>query len=101
MKIARVTGSVTATFKVDELAGLALLLVNIEDGAGKVLEPGLVVADCLGAGPGDLVLVVSGSSARLPAGVAGLAIDATSVAIIDEISIDSGGKRRTKPEERK
>ncbi len=101
MKIARVIGSVTATLKIDELGGLALLLVNVEDGAGKVLEPGVVVADRHGAGPGDLLLVVTGSAARLPAGVAGLAIDAVSVAIIDEISIDSGAKRRTKPTERK
>ncbi len=101
MKIARVTGSVTATLKADELAGPALLLVDVEDGAGNVLEPGLVVADRHGAGPGDLLLVVTGSSARLPAGVAGLAIDAASVAIIDEISIDRGAKRRANPIERK
>ena len=100
MKIARVIGSVTATRKADELGGGALLLVNIEDGAGKVLEPGVVVADHLGAGSGDLLLVVTGSAARLTAG-AGMASDAASVAIIDTISIDRGARRRTKSTARK
>jgi len=85
MKIARVTGLVTATVKEQQLTGLKLLVVDVVDGSGDVLEKALVVADTCGAGRGDIVLVVSGSAARVPKHVAGLAVDASAVAVIDEI----------------
>jgi microcompartment protein CcmK/EutM len=87
MKIARVTGLVTATVKEPQLTGLKLLIVNVENGDGDVLEQALVVADVCGAGPGDMVLVLTGSAARIPSDVAGLAVDAAAVAVIDEIHI--------------
>lgn len=90
MKIGRVTGHVTATIKDSQLAGQKLLMVDIEDGAGAVLERAVVAADTCSAGPGDMVLVLTGSAARLPAAVAGLAIDATIVAVLDDIKVTSG-----------
>jgi microcompartment protein CcmK/EutM len=87
MKIGRVTGHVTATVKDAQLAGQKLLMVNIEDGEGAVLERAVVAADTCSAGPGDMVLVLMGSAARLPAAVAGLAVDATIVAVLDDIHV--------------
>ncbi len=87
MKIARVTGTVTATVKDNQLSGQPLRIVNIEDGRGAVLEKCVVVADTCSAGRGDLVLVTMGSSARLPAAVAGIPVDAAIIAIVDHLDI--------------
>jgi microcompartment protein CcmK/EutM len=98
MKIGRVIGHVTATIKDTQLAGLKLLLVNIENGEGEVLEPAVVAADTCSAGPGDMVLVLMGSAARLPAAVAGIAVDATITAVIDDINVSgarSAGRSRS------
>ena len=95
MKIARVTGSLTATIKNDQLSGMTMLVTDIVDTTDQVLEPAVVVVDHLGAGRGDLVLLVTGSAARIPSQVAGIAVDAVTVAIVDEI--DSGAARRVAP----
>jgi microcompartment protein CcmK/EutM len=98
MKIGRVIGHVTATIKDPQLVGQKLLLVNIENGEGEVLEPAVVAADTCSAGPGDMVLVLMGSAARLPAAVAGLAIDATITAVLDDIKVSgtrSAGRSRS------
>lgn len=90
MKIARVTGSITATVKDSQFAGLKLLVTDVEDGSGKVLDKSVVAADTCSAGPGDMVLLTTGSAARLPASVAGVSVDATIVALIDHIDIEGG-----------
>lgn len=87
MKIARVTGKLTATVKDDQLSGQRLLIVDIEDGHGGVLEKSVVAADTCAAGPGDLVVLVRGSAARIPAAVAGIPIDAAIVAVIDHLDV--------------
>ena len=101
MKIARITGTVTATVKDAGLSGTAFLLGNVEDGNGAVLEKAVVAADTCGAGPGDLVLLVTGSAARLPQKVGGRPVDATIVAIIDHIDIQAGAARPTSSSRRK
>ncbi len=93
MKLARITGSVTATVKDSGLSGTVLLVCNVEDGGGAVLEKSVIAADTCGAGPGDLVLLVTGSAARLPAKTGGLPVDATVVAIVDHIDISAGSAR--------
>lgn len=87
MRIARVIGTVTASVKDTKLAGHKLLIVDFQDGEGNLLEPSVVAVDSIGAGVGELVLVVNGSAARIPAGVSNIAVDATIVAIIDEITL--------------
>ena len=88
MKIARVKGTVTATMKETQFSGQKLLLVDVVDAADKVTEPSVVVLDVCSAGPGDKVLITTGSAARLPGTTSGIATDATVVAIIDEITVD-------------
>jgi len=87
MKLARVTGSVTATAKDAQLVGQKLLVCDIVDAAGKVAKPAIVAADTVGAGSGDLVLLVTGSAARLPAGTSGMPVDAAVIAIVDSVDI--------------
>lgn len=99
MRIAIVRGSLTATVKNSQLSGLKLLVTDVVDADGNVLEASLVAVDSLGAGRGDRVLLTLGSAARIPTEVAGLAIDATTVAIVDEI--DLGSTTRVAPVARK
>lgn len=86
MKLGKVTGTVTATAKNSGLVGLKLLLVDVVDGKGKVLQAAQVAADTCGAGIGDTVMIVSGSAARMPASTAGLPIDNSIIAIVDTVS---------------
>jgi len=96
MRLARVTGTVTATVKEAGLSGLRLLLVDVVDGAGTVLEPGRVVADGLGAGPGETVLIVEGSAARMAGASAGVAVDAAVAAIVDQVDVVHSGAEAAK-----
>ena len=87
MRIARITGRVSASVKAGQLTGRKLLLADFVDAGGNVLEPAAVVTDTCGAGPGDVVLVATGSAARIPAGASGVPTDATAVAVIDQMSV--------------
>ncbi len=70
MFVAKVTGSVVSTEKVESMKGQKLLIVEPYrlDGAGrdKLVTTGrtFVAVDALGAGVGDMVLISQGSSAR-------------------------------------
>ena len=86
MRLATITGTVTATTKDAALVGAALLVADITDAKGKVVEAGHVAVDGCGAGVGDQVLIVQGSAARLPQGKAGMPVDAMIVAIVDRVS---------------
>ena len=60
--------------------------INILDGS-KDKTP-IVAADIIGAGVGETVLVVGGSSARSAAGDMSIPVDATVVGIVDDQEID-------------
>lgn len=89
MRIACITGRVSATVKAGGLTGRKMLLAEFVDADGNVHDPATVVTDACGAGPGDVVLVATGSAARVPAEVGGVPTDATAVAVIDQISVGS------------
>jgi len=101
MKLARVTGTVTATVKQAPLTGQVLLVTDVLDGDDTVLEPAVVAADTVGAGVGDRVLLATGSAARLPASLTGVPVDAAVIAIVDRITLaaaaapSKASKRRT------
>jgi microcompartment protein CcmK/EutM len=65
MELGRVTGQVVSTVRDPGLPNLKFLLVDIVDAHGNVLHTGQVAADILGAGEGEVVLLVRGSSARV------------------------------------
>ena len=90
MKVAKVIGNIWATRKEEKLAGLKLLLVQPLDVlTGKAERPPPVgPADIIGAGVGETVLVVGGSSARSAAGDMSIPVDATVVGIVDDQEID-------------
>ena len=69
MQVAKVIGNIWATRKEEKLAGLKLLLVQpINPLNGELYRIPIVAADIIGAGVGETVVVVGGSSARSAAG---------------------------------
>jgi len=92
MLLAKVIGTVVATRKEASLDGLKLLLVRPVDESGQDAGAPLVAADAVGAGPDELVLVASGSSARQTRTTDKRPVDAVVMAIVDSWSIDGAVK---------
>lgn len=96
MYVGRVTGSLIATQKVASMVGRKLLVVEpyrVDEKTQEHLVPTgrtFVVVDALGAGVGEMVLVCSGSSARLTPETEKLPVDAVVVGIVD--TVDVGGR---------
>ena len=65
MELGKIVGQVVSTVRDEGLPNMTFLLVDIVDPEGKVLFPGQVAADTMGAGEGEVVLLVRGSSARM------------------------------------
>ncbi len=86
MKLGLVTGTVTATTKDAQLVGSKLLLTDIIDASGKVLVAATVAIDTVGAGVGDRVLVAEGSAARLASSASALPVDASIIAVVDDVA---------------
>lgn len=89
MLLARVIGTVVSAHKSQKIDGLTLLLLQHLDAATMQGKPEYVVAfDAVGAGVGEIVFYVSGSSARLTEVTAGKPADAAVIAIVDAIEKD-------------
>ena len=69
MLLAKIVGTVVATRKDPRLVSSTLLVVRPMDPRGKAEGNYLVAIDTVDAGVGETVLVVSGSSARMAAGL--------------------------------
>src|SRR3954463_4678829 len=92
MVLGKVVGTVVSTRKEDELSGLKFLLVKACDADGKATGSTVVAVDAVGAGIGEGVLYASGSSARQTKVTKDRPVDATIMAIVDQVEID--GERR-------
>jgi ethanolamine utilization protein EutN len=95
MFIGRITGSLIATQKVDAMIGQKLLIVEplrVNEKDQSDLQPTgrtFVVVDTVGAGEGETVLCVQGSSARFTPETKTLPVDAAIIGIVDEVSLGS------------
>ena len=87
MILAKVVGTVVATHKDDRLISSKLLLAQPIDPAGKAHGYHLVAVDTVDAGFGETVLIVSGSSARMAAGLKDVPVDAAIVGIVDTVTV--------------
>lgn len=93
MFLARVTGSVVATQKVASMIGQKLLTVDplrVDEKDGGKLKPTgrtFVVVDPVGAGEGQVVLIVQGSSARFTPETKPLPVDAAIIGIVDTVQV--------------
>ena len=89
MIICKVIGNVWATKKDEALEGKKLMVVQQTDAHGETdVGESFVAADIVGAGVGERVLVVSGSTARQALGSNEMPIDAAIVGIIDSLEVD-------------
>ena len=94
MFVAKVTGSLVATQKVDSMVGYKLLIVEpfrLEATKRRSLTTTgrtFVAVDTLGAGEGEIVLITQGSSARMTPETNNLPIDTVVVGIVDTIHVD-------------
>ncbi|MBQ4160486.1 MAG: EutN/CcmL family microcompartment protein [Clostridia bacterium] len=84
MIIGKVIGSVVSTRKNENLVGNKFMIV--EPLKSMKMAGNLVATDNIGAGIGEVVLVATGSAARVGCGVASAPIDAAIVGIVDDCS---------------
>ena len=87
MILAKVVGTVVATRKDDRLVSNKLLVARPIDPSGKFEGNYLVAVDTVDAGAGETVLIVSGSSARMAAGLKDCPVDAAIVGVVDHVEV--------------
>ena len=95
MYLGRVVGNVVSTRKDEHLCGAKLLIVRYltVDDTGNAFKDGaetIVAVDTVGAGAGDIVLLVVGSSAtKNIEGFQNTATDITIVGIVDDTELQN------------
>jgi ethanolamine utilization protein EutN len=94
MFIAKVTGSVVATQKIESMVGFKLLVVEPyrldPTERRSLISTGrtFVAIDTLGAGEGEFVLITQGSSARLTKETANMPTDSVVVGIVEKVHVN-------------
>src|SRR5262245_3348129 len=94
MFVAKVTGSLVSTQKVDSMVGYKLLMVepyrvDAKDRQSLVTTGrSFVAVDTLGAGLDDFVLITQGSSARMTPETKNMPVDTVIVGIVDQVHVD-------------
>ncbi len=81
MIIGKIVGSVVSTRKNEKLIGSKFMIVEPCAGTGDSKR--IVAVDNVGAGIGEIVLVATGSAARIGTDQEGAPIDAAIVGIVD------------------
>ena len=93
MFMARITGSIVSSQKVESMVGQKLLIVEplrVDEKTRARLKPTgrtFIAVDTVGAGEGEVVLCVQGSSARFTAQTEKLPIDAAIGGIVDQVQV--------------
>ena len=93
MFLAKITGSLISTQKVASMVGQKLLIVEplrADEKDQSSLKPtgrSFVVVDTVGAGEGEVVLCVQGSSARYTPETKTLPVDAAIIGIVDQVQV--------------
>ncbi len=87
MLIARVVGDVVSTIKDDKIIGRKLLIVREVTTENEIVGKPVVAIDTVDAGPGDVVLIAQGSSARQTNVTKETPTDAVIFAIVDSLEV--------------
>jgi microcompartment protein CcmK/EutM len=85
MRLGTVVGQVVSTAKEPSLGGLTLLLIEDLDGPAADAGSLYVAVDLVGAGDGEVVLVATGSAARVSQAAGQAPVDCAVVAIADTV----------------
>jgi len=88
MHLGRVIGDVVATRKDENLAGIALLIVQPLTPSREPVGRPLVAVDAVGAGVGEEVFFVRGKEASFPFHPVEAPVDAGIVGIVDHWTVD-------------
>lgn len=88
MNLGKVCGTVVCTRKDERLNGLKLLVVEELTIDYKPTNRFVIAVDAVGAGAGEVVLLVSGSSARLTEKTLNKPVDAAIAGIVDSVVLD-------------
>jgi len=94
MLMGKVVGTVVSTQKDPGLEGYKLLIIRIVDIEMKPTSSYVVAVDAIGAGYGEMVIVVQGSSARLTARTKNKPVDSAIIAIVDSVEIEGALRYR-------
>jgi microcompartment protein CcmK/EutM len=87
MTLGKIIGTVWATRKDEGLVGMKLQLVRPVDLNYQPQGNFLVAVDSVGAGTGEIVLIATGSSARMTEITKNKPVDAVIMAIVDKIDV--------------
>ena len=87
MILGKVIGTVWATRKDEALVGVSLQIVRHIDLDYKLKDAFVVAVDTVQAGVGDIVLVVTGSSARQTSVTKNKPVDAVIMAVVDKLDV--------------
>lgn len=82
MLVGKVVGSVVSTRKSEKLVGNKFMIVELSPQI-RAREKQIIAIDNIGAGIGEVVLVATGSAARIGSDMQDSPIDAAIVGIID------------------
>lgn len=88
MELGRVIGSVVSTIKEPSYKGFKLLLVKLIDENFKDKRETYIAVDTIGVGRDEIVILVSGSTARKTEMTKDTVIDLTIVAKVDRINLE-------------
>jgi ethanolamine utilization protein EutN len=95
MFLAKVTGALVSTQKIDSMVGYKLLVVEpyrlAAEDRDRLVTTGrtFVAVDTLGAGEGEFVLIAQGSSARLTPETRDMPIDTLVIGIVDKVHVEN------------
>jgi ethanolamine utilization protein EutN len=90
MKLARVVGTVVSTIDHPAFDERTLLLCDLLDAAGQPADGYMIAVDSVGAGAGEIVLLLDeGNSARQVLQAPGAPIRTVVVGIVDEVTADA------------
>lgn len=84
MIIGKVVGTVICTRKNTNLVGSKFLIIDPMEKMGSAVADRIVAVDNVGAGIGEIVLVVTGSAARVGCNNENSPVDACIVGIVDD-----------------
>nr|WP_300002660.1 EutN/CcmL family microcompartment protein [Tissierella sp.] len=87
MHIGKITGTVVATRKNDDLIGCKLMIVQPLNSKLQPKGEVMVAVDTVGAGIGEVIIYASGTAARIAAKKRDSPIDLAIVGIVDAIDV--------------
>jgi microcompartment protein CcmK/EutM len=88
MLLGKIVGTVVSTHKDPGMVGFKLLVVQNLGLDMKLTASYVIATDAVGAGLGEVVIVVQGSSARLTETTKNKPVDAAIICIVDTVEVE-------------